>query len=193
MDNQLELYSKEKQLLKDSLASFDQEQNQMDPAHFDKVRVKRIKELEGLFEELKLKFAESAEKYEAELRQKDSLLETLGLQIDELEKKLGEGLYNPLTTRILQLDSNPTHQHIQLKLKQFSSLLSENQKLRAQVTNGSVGTGVPLETLKILESDLEQLRKELHSRDTSIARLKQVFMAKIAAFRRFVLDGLGKN
>ena len=186
------LLGKEKKLLKDSLLSFDQEQQQMDPTHFDKYRVERIKQLEDLIEEWSSKFSSLSSEYDGKLASQNVLIEELEGKVDGLEAKVGEGLYNPMTTRVLQLDTNPALDSLQTKLKQLDSLLAENAKLREQVTTGNSVGSIPFETFQTLENDVERLKREIQSKDTSIARLKQVFQAQIGAFRRFVNEGLGR-
>lgn len=185
---ELALMAKQKSLLRDSLDSFDQEQNQMDPVHFDRVRVDRIRDLEALLNDAYAKISQISGTSEAVLAEKSAAVQRLEERVEELEERLGEGIYNPLTTRILQLESNPALTHMHSKLGKLKALHAENIQLRQQASGGG---GVPVESLRALEDDLEQMRKELQSRETSISRLKQVFQAKISGFRRFVAEGLG--
>ena len=88
LKTQIELNSKEKQLLEDSLSFFDQEQSHMDPTRFDNLRVSRINQLDELIEEWKSKYFEFNESYEKVMGEKDKIIERLETDIDHLEKKV---------------------------------------------------------------------------------------------------------
>jgi hypothetical protein len=90
------------------------------------------------------------------------------------------------------LNDNPESRIINSRKQIIDSLKAENEQLRLQTQRGSSSmSSIPPESFQALKSQLDQLEKDVASRDTMIMRLKQVFGSKIQGYRQFVQSALG--
>ncbi|KND00966.1 uncharacterized protein SPPG_04065 [Spizellomyces punctatus DAOM BR117] len=141
----------------------------------------------------------------AQLRKENAMLqkeaESLDMQVGELQRALGRGEYDPATTRILQLADNPETREAAIRQSTLDALREENRKLMSRVVelNGAVGKAgsslgpgmVPLESVRSLEVECNQLKQAVEEKEKRVARLKEVYQAKAQEYREAVYSLLG--
>ncbi|KAJ1976980.1 coiled-coil domain-containing protein mad1 [Dimargaris cristalligena] len=131
-----------------------------------------------------------------------------------LEHKIGQGDYNPRTTRILQLIDNPTSKAYEIREAALQALRKENAQLLERLTmkggkattddQSSVAAGadhsqgsdsggalVPQQTVDNLISSHADMQKQVAEKDKRMVRLKEVWRAKAQEIREAVYSLLG--
>ncbi|KAJ3306067.1 coiled-coil domain-containing protein mad1 [Kappamyces sp. JEL0829] len=189
------LSQREVGFLKESLASYDMEERQMSP-NFDLLKQQRLAELEATLVEYKVRGTQLEGELKAGIHRENEhltrLVDELERKVEQLQDKLGSGMYNPATTRVLQLQDNPEANIINARKEMIDTLRAENERLHSQLRDGhGASSQIPEESYNALKTQLAQLESDLNSRETLILRLKQVFGAKIQGYRQFVQDALG--
>jgi mitotic spindle assembly checkpoint protein MAD1 len=194
------LLSKEINFLRDHVRSYDQERDFVSAS--DKAVNDRIAFLESLVDEYKQKIEHA---YHSEANQ--SRIQSLTLELESLrserealrselvelqdriadyENKLGSGHYNPNTTRILQLMSNPEHEEFAIRKTLLDSLKNENAALR-----GSFTSTIPIESYNTLQIEYVNTQNLVAEKEKKIDRLKSIFQQTALEFREAVLGLLG--
>ncbi|KAJ1554365.1 coiled-coil domain-containing protein mad1 [Cladochytrium tenue] len=147
--------------------------------------------------------AETVEKlheYEAEierLKKENMMLQkemsSLDKQVGILEEAVGRGVYDNATTRVLQLADNPEQQELSIRQSMLDALKAENASLIKQLCErGENGPGVvPIESLRVLEMDIEKLRALCAEKDKRMGRLKEVYKATAMEYKEAVFSLLG--
>ncbi|RKP34966.1 mitotic checkpoint protein-domain-containing protein, partial [Dimargaris cristalligena] len=105
-----------------------------------------------------------------------------------LEHKIGQGDYNPRTTRILQLIDNPTSKAYEIREATLQALRKENAQLQGSDSGGAL---VPQQTVDNLISSHADMQKQVAEKDKRMVRLKEVWRAKAQEIREAVYSLLG--
>nr|XP_055062048.1 mitotic spindle assembly checkpoint protein MAD1 [Misgurnus anguillicaudatus]XP_055062049.1 mitotic spindle assembly checkpoint protein MAD1 [Misgurnus anguillicaudatus]XP_055062050.1 mitotic spindle assembly checkpoint protein MAD1 [Misgurnus anguillicaudatus] len=144
----------------------------------------------------------ATEEETAALRQKIEELEAERQRLEEqnnilemrLERHNLQGDYDPVKTKVIHLQMNPTSVAKQQRTEEAEQLKAECQRLRERLRKIEAGGGVPTDdtTLVIPPSqEILDLRKQMESAELKNQRLKEVFQKKIQEFRTacYVLTG----
>ncbi|KAJ3022075.1 coiled-coil domain-containing protein mad1 [Thoreauomyces humboldtii] len=228
LDQSRALAQKEVDFLREQLKSYAIEEEHLSPANYDADKAVRIANLEAsvdeyrkhvlaLEEELRHLPAASSDGVrdirelsglEAEatkLRQKNAALQAdadrLDTKVGDLERALGRGEYNVLTTRVLELADNPERREAAIRQSTLDALRSENQKLIEQIgRTASMEVGiarqstpslVPMESLQTSELECVNLRRDVEEKEKRVSRLKGVYAEKVSEYREAVFCLLG--
>lgn len=136
------------------------------------------------------------------LRQKIEELEEERQRLEEqnnilemrLERHNLQGDYDPVKTKVIHFQMNPTSIAKQQRTEEAEQLRAECQRLRERLRKMEAGGAMPTDdtTLVIPPSqEILDLRKQLESAELKNQRLKEVFQKKIQEFRTacYVLTG----
>uniref|UniRef100_A0A9J8BJM4 Mitotic spindle assembly checkpoint protein MAD1 n=1 Tax=Cyprinus carpio carpio TaxID=630221 RepID=A0A9J8BJM4_CYPCA len=136
------------------------------------------------------------------LRQKIEELETERQQLEEqnnilemrLERHNLQGDYDPVKTKVIHLQMNPTSIAKQQRAEDVEQLRLECQLLRDRIRKIEAGGGVTTDDTTLIippSQEILDLRKQMESAELKNQRLKEVFQKKIQEFRTacYVLTG----
>uniref|UniRef100_A0A9J7YR02 Mitotic spindle assembly checkpoint protein MAD1 n=2 Tax=Cyprinus carpio TaxID=7962 RepID=A0A9J7YR02_CYPCA len=135
-------------------------------------------------------------------RQKIEELETERQQLEEqnnilemrLERHNLQGDYDPVKTKVIHLQMNPTSIAKQQRAEDVEQLRLECQLLRDRIRKIEAGGGVTTDDTTLIippSQEILDLRKQMESAELKNQRLKEVFQKKIQEFRTacYVLTG----
>ncbi|KAI7810392.1 mitotic spindle assembly checkpoint protein MAD1, partial [Triplophysa rosa] len=138
----------------------------------------------------------------ATLRQKIEELEAERLRLEEqnnilemrLERHNLQGDYDPVKTKVIHLQMNPTSIAKQQRAEEVEQLWAECQRLRGRLRKMEAGGAMPTDDTTLIippSQEILDLRKQLESAELKNQRLKEVFQKKIQEFRTacYVLTG----
>lgn len=212
LERRVKLLSQERDSLKSVLASYDEEYltRQQDGGEISPAQ-RRIAELEATVEALHSHIrslegelgagsvaaagnadalAEAAAQVaaaEAQARAAQAEVENLEQQIALLEERVARGEYNPATTKVLHLRSNPEAElHRVAQESRIAELESENDALKSNVQRlEAAAGGGESGGLRVaqLEGEGNLLRRRLAEAQKAADRLQKVFTRQIATFR----------
>uniref|UniRef100_A0A671LLE3 Mitotic arrest deficient 1 like 1 n=1 Tax=Sinocyclocheilus anshuiensis TaxID=1608454 RepID=A0A671LLE3_9TELE len=136
------------------------------------------------------------------LRQKIEELESERQQLEEqnnilemrLERHNLQGGYDPVTTKVIHLQMNPTSIAKQQRTEEVEQLRVECQRLRDRLRKIEAGGGMTTDDTTLIippSQEILDLRKQMESAELKNQRLKEVFQKKIQEFRTacYVLTG----
>ncbi|XP_016375350.1 mitotic spindle assembly checkpoint protein MAD1-like [Sinocyclocheilus rhinocerous] len=136
------------------------------------------------------------------LRQKIEELEAERQQLEEqnnilemrLERHNLQGGYDPVTTKVIHLQMNPTSIAKQQCTEEVEQLRVECQRLRDRLRKIEAGGGMTTDDTTLIippSQEILDLRKQMESAELKNQRLKEVFQKKIQEFRTacYVLTG----
>lgn len=136
------------------------------------------------------------------LRQKIEELEAERQRLEEqnnilemrLERHNLQGDYDPVKTKVIHLQMNPTSIAKQQRNEEAEQLKAECQRLRERLRKMEAGGGLATDdTILVIPPSQEilDLRKQMESAELKNQRLKEVFQKKIQEFRTacYVLTG----
>ncbi|XP_052441481.1 mitotic spindle assembly checkpoint protein MAD1 isoform X1 [Carassius gibelio] len=136
------------------------------------------------------------------LRQKIEELEAERQQLEEqnnilemrLERHNLQGDYDPVKTKVIHLQMNPTSIAKQQRAEDVEQLRLECQLLRDRIRKIEAGGGVTTDDTTLIippSQEILDLRKQMESAELKNQRLKEVFQKKIQEFRTacYVLTG----
>ncbi|XP_051983001.1 mitotic spindle assembly checkpoint protein MAD1 isoform X1 [Xyrauchen texanus] len=160
-------------------------------------------------EALKEQQASNAEKHSfttaeeiSSLRQKIEELETERQRLEEqnnilemrLERHNLQGDYDPVKTKVVHLQMNPTSIAKLQRTEEMEQLRVDCQRLRERLRKIEAGGGMPTDDTTLIippSQEILDLRKQMESAELKNQRLKEVFQKKIQEFRTacYVLTG----
>ncbi|KAA0722554.1 Mitotic spindle assembly checkpoint protein MAD1 [Triplophysa tibetana] len=162
-------------------------------------------ELEDLREQLKSNTETSTlatAEENATLRQKIEELEAERQRLEEqnnilemrLERHNLQGDYDPVKTKVIHLQMNPTSIAKQQRAEEVEQLRAECQRLRDRLRKMEAGGAMSTDDTTLIippSQEILDLRKQLESAELKNQRLKEVFQKKIQEFRTacYVLTG----
>ncbi|XP_052401566.1 mitotic spindle assembly checkpoint protein MAD1 [Carassius gibelio] len=136
------------------------------------------------------------------LRQKIEELEAERQQLEEqnnilemrLERNNLQGGYDPVKTKVIHLQMNPTSIAKQQRTEEVEQLRVECQRLRDRLRKIEAGGGMTTDDTTLIippSQEILNLRKQMESAELKNQRLKEVFQKKIQEFRTacYVLTG----
>ncbi|KAF4119020.1 mitotic spindle assembly checkpoint protein MAD1 [Onychostoma macrolepis] len=136
------------------------------------------------------------------LRQKIEELEAERQQLEEqnnilemrLERHNLQGGYDPVKTKVIHLQMNPTSIAKQQRTEEVEQLRVECQRLRERLRKIEAGGGMTTDDTTLIippSQEILDLRKQMESAELKNQRLKEVFQKKIQEFRTacYVLTG----
>ncbi|XP_051559795.1 mitotic spindle assembly checkpoint protein MAD1 [Myxocyprinus asiaticus] len=136
------------------------------------------------------------------LRQKIEELETERQRLEEqnnilemrLERHNLQGDYDPVKTKVVHLQMNPTSIAKQQRAEEMEQLRVDCQRLRDRLRKIEAGGGMPTDDTTLIippSQEILDLRKQMESAELKNQRLKEVFQKKIQEFRTacYVLTG----
>ncbi|XP_043097158.1 mitotic spindle assembly checkpoint protein MAD1-like isoform X2 [Puntigrus tetrazona] len=136
------------------------------------------------------------------LRQKIEELEAERQQLEEqnnilemrLERHNLQGDYDPVKTKVIHLQMNPTSIAKQQRTEEVEQLRVECQRLRERLRKIEAGGGMVTDDTTLIippSQEILDLRKQMESAELKNQRLKEVFKKKIQEFRTacYVLTG----
>ncbi|XP_056596424.1 mitotic spindle assembly checkpoint protein MAD1 [Triplophysa dalaica] len=138
----------------------------------------------------------------ATLRQKIEELEAERQRLEEqnnilemrLERHNLQGDYDPVKTKVIHLQMNPTSIGKQQRAEEVEQLRAECQRLRDRLRKMEAGGAMSTDDTTLIippSQEILDLRKQLESAELKNQRLKEVFQKKIQEFRTacYVLTG----
>uniref|UniRef100_A0A672MT38 Mitotic spindle assembly checkpoint protein MAD1 n=1 Tax=Sinocyclocheilus grahami TaxID=75366 RepID=A0A672MT38_SINGR len=156
-----------------------------------KLQVQMVKMTLYLYTCMCLFFRQKIEELEAErqrLEEQNNILEM------RLERHNLQGDYDPVKTKVIHLQMNPTSIAKQQHAEEVEQLRLECQLLRDRIRKIEAGGGVTKDDTTLIippSQEILDLRKQMESAELKNQRLKEVFQKKIQEFRTacYVLTG----
>uniref|UniRef100_A0A673KM38 Mitotic spindle assembly checkpoint protein MAD1 n=1 Tax=Sinocyclocheilus rhinocerous TaxID=307959 RepID=A0A673KM38_9TELE len=174
-----------------SLLQLTQEKQQMELSH-KRARIELEKEAHSSSRDLQVSDSwQKIEELEAErqrLEEQNNILEM------RLERHNLQGDYDPVKTKVIHLQMNPTSIAKQQHADEVEQLRLECQLLRDRIRKIEAGGGVTTDDTTLIippSQEILDLRKQMESAELKNQRLKEVFQKKIQEFRTacYVLTG----
>jgi mitotic spindle assembly checkpoint protein MAD1 len=118
--------------------------------------------------------------------------EALQSQLEHLQERLGAGAYNPATTSVLSLSSNPASQDLAVRTGMLQCLRAENEALLAgaRLTDDD---RVPASSLERYKLELDEMHEQVRNTQKLGERRLEAFRQKAADLRGSVSALLGYN
>uniref|UniRef100_A0A672L7N4 Mitotic spindle assembly checkpoint protein MAD1 n=1 Tax=Sinocyclocheilus grahami TaxID=75366 RepID=A0A672L7N4_SINGR len=131
---------------------------------------------------------EELESERQQLEEQNNILEM------RLERHNLQGGYDPVTTKVIHLQMNPTSIAKQQRTEEVEQLRVECQRLRDRLRKIEAGGGMTTDDTTLIippSQEILDLRKQMESAELKNQRLKEVFQKKIQEFRTacYVLTG----
>uniref|UniRef100_A0A8C2EPJ2 Mitotic spindle assembly checkpoint protein MAD1 n=1 Tax=Cyprinus carpio TaxID=7962 RepID=A0A8C2EPJ2_CYPCA len=173
-----------------SLLQLTQEKQQMELSH-KRARIELEKEANSSSRDLQVSDGQKIEELEAERQQLEEQNNILEMR---LERHNLQGDYDPVKTKVVHLQMNPTSIAKQQRTEEVEQLRVECQRLRDRLRKIEAdGVMTTDDTTLIIPPSQEilNLRKQMESAELKNQRLKEVFQKKIQEFRTacYVLTG----
>uniref|UniRef100_A0A8C1RUC9 Mitotic spindle assembly checkpoint protein MAD1 n=2 Tax=Cyprinus carpio TaxID=7962 RepID=A0A8C1RUC9_CYPCA len=180
-----------------SMLQLTQEKQQMELSH-KRARIELEKEAHSSTRDLQreidrnrellLKIRRLEEREEKQLEEQNNILEM------RLERHNLQGDYDPVKTKVIHLQMNPTSIAKQQRAEDVEQLRLECQLLRDRIRKIEAGGGVTTDDTTLIippSQEILDLRKQMESAELKNQRLKEVFQKKIQEFRTacYVLTG----
>ncbi|KAJ3214973.1 coiled-coil domain-containing protein mad1 [Dinochytrium kinnereticum] len=109
-----------------------------------------------------------------------------------LESAIGRGVCDTTNVRILQLSDNPQSQDYKIKRSMLEALQKENFDLRSQLSSSAIHENlIPVASLRPLQLECEEARRQIEEKEKRIVRLKEVYAAKAQEYREAVFSLVG--
>lgn len=139
----------------------------------------------------RLRGAVAAAEAKAREREREAAASTeeaarLAQQVALVESRLGQGLFDPATTRVLHLRDNPESAARKAEAEDRAALLeAENRALRAQLDAAGTGGAGAAAAAAAAVADAEKVVAERRVREAEkrLQRLQEVFKDRIGAFK----------
>uniref|UniRef100_A0A672L2Q6 Mitotic spindle assembly checkpoint protein MAD1 n=1 Tax=Sinocyclocheilus grahami TaxID=75366 RepID=A0A672L2Q6_SINGR len=196
------LLTKERDGMRAILESYDSE---LATSEYSPQLMLRVKEAEDMLQKVQTHNTEMEKLHcivFVFLRQKIEELESERQQLEEqnnilemrLERHNLQGGYDPVTTKVIHLQMNPTSIAKQQRTEEVEQLRVECQRLRDRLRKIEAGGGMTTDDTTLIippSQEILDLRKQMESAELKNQRLKEVFQKKIQEFRTacYVLTG----
>lgn len=184
LDNLVDQYRSEVQLLNSELASKQSEEKQAGSRG-----TKRARDDSADDEQLG-EMSRKNRKLQAEFQELQTQMKVLQKELGVTKERL-ENATNRAQTRILSLRSNPTSDYEAIKVATLNSLKAENADLLAQLTGNRNVKSVPVSALEAAKRDTQDMQNLLNEERKRSDRLKKIWGAKSLEFKELVLSLLG--
>uniref|UniRef100_A0A671LFM3 Mitotic arrest deficient 1 like 1 n=1 Tax=Sinocyclocheilus anshuiensis TaxID=1608454 RepID=A0A671LFM3_9TELE len=173
-----------------SLLQLTQEKQQMELSH-KRARIELEKEANSSSRDLQVSDRQKIEELESERQQLEEQNNILEMR---LERHNLQGGYDPVTTKVIHLQMNPTSIAKQQRTEEVEQLRVECQRLRDRLRKIEAGGGMTTDDTTLIippSQEILDLRKQMESAELKNQRLKEVFQKKIQEFRTacYVLTG----
>ncbi|KAI8843000.1 mitotic checkpoint protein-domain-containing protein [Chytridium lagenaria] len=163
-------------------------------AHFDASQLDVT--TRSLFSPEAIEKMELLESEVSSLRKEKILLErelnSANEQLTILENAVGRGVCDISNMRILQMVDNPQSQDYRIRKNMLDALKKENTDLRQQIEScGRAGDVIPVSSLRTVQLECEEARRQIQEKEKRMMRLKEVYAAKAQEYREAVFSLVG--